>query len=147
MVKDGDLVGAAILIAKFKFHADFDIADILSRLIEESNRIDTAKSLVKDDPEHQKLLINVLVSLKNVKGATKMVKDFNLDPVDFPLLVEQASFNASNYFVSQCFRAPSHPDHIPLQKVEDLFSNEPIMIQCLLSLLFKRWNKVHKGNL
>ena len=57
-----------------------------------------------------------------------------------------ASFNAANYFVSQCFRAPSHPDHIPLHKVEDLFSGDPTMIACLCTLLFKRWNKVHKSN-
>ena len=65
--------------------------------------------------------------MKNVKGAVKTVKDFQMDPNDFPLLVETASFNASNYFVSQCFRSPNHPDHVPLHKVEDLFSNEPIM--------------------
>ena len=116
-------------------------------MIDESNRLDTARSLVKGDPELQKLFINILVSLKNVKGAVKTVKEFNLEPTDFPLLVEQASFNAANYFVSQCFRSPNHPDHIPLQKVEDLFSNDPIMVQCLLSLLFKRWNKNHKANL
>lgn len=63
-----------------------------------------------------------------MKGAVKIVKDFKLDPNDFPALVEQASFNATNYFVSCHFRSPKHPDYIPLHKVEDLFSNEPIMI-------------------
>ena len=40
------------------------------------------------------------MQLKNIKGAVKAVKDFSLSPDDFPLLVELASFNASNYFVS-----------------------------------------------
>ena len=52
-----------------------------------------------------------------------------------------------NYFVSQAFRAPNHPDHIPLSKVEDLLSGDPLLISCLLLLLLKRWSKVHKGNL
>lgn len=43
MARDDDLVGAAILISKFKFHDDFDIADLVTRLIEGQNRIDVAK--------------------------------------------------------------------------------------------------------
>ena len=54
------------------------------------------------------------MDLKNIKGAVKCVKDFGLSHAEFPNLVEQASFNAGNYFVSQVFRAPSHPDHMPL---------------------------------
>ena len=84
--------------------------------------------------------------MKNVKLAVKTVKDFKLDPNNFPALVEQASFNATNYFLSCYFRSKNHPDHIPLHKVEDLFSNEPIMIQCLCTLLFKSWIKNHKAN-
>lgn len=74
------------------------------------------------------------------------MKDFGLSHAEFPNLVEQASFNAGNYFVSQVFRAPSHPDHMPLQKVEDLFSGDAVMIGCLVTLLLKRWNRVHKSN-
>lgn len=146
MVGDGDLVGAAILIAKFKFHADFDIKDIIVRLIEDVNRVDVAKSLIGDDTARQTLFVNILAGMKNVKGAVKCVKDFQLEAADFPLLVQQASFNAANYFVSQVFRAPNHPDHIPLSKVEDLFSGDTIMTGCLVTLLIKRWIKVHKGN-
>jgi len=51
MVRDGDLVGAAILIAKFDFYADFDINDLIVRLIEDLDRFDVAKSLVKKNPE------------------------------------------------------------------------------------------------
>jgi hypothetical protein len=43
MVRDGDLVGAAILIAKFNFHDHFDINDIIVRLIEDFERLDVAK--------------------------------------------------------------------------------------------------------
>ena len=44
------------------------------------------------------------------------------------------------------FRAPNHPDHIPLYKVEDLFSGDFVMTGCLVTLLIKRWIKVNKSN-
>jgi len=146
MVSDNDLVGAAIIITKKKFHKDFDIADIMVKLIEDLNRMDTAKNIVKGHREYEKLFIEILVSLKNVKSAVKYVKEFGLDPLDFPQMVELASFNAANYFVSQCFRGPTHPDHIPMHKVEDLFSGDETMIACLVTLLLKRWVKVCKCN-
>ena len=43
MISDNDLVGAAILISKFKFHERFDMQDLLVRLIEDQNRMDAAK--------------------------------------------------------------------------------------------------------
>lgn len=33
-----------------------------------------------------------------------------------------------------------------MHKVEDLFSGDKIMTGCLVTLLIKRWIKVHKGN-
>jgi len=147
MISDNDLIGAAMIITKFEFQGDFDIADLIMRILENKNlNAQAAKSLVIGKVELEKLYVNILVSLKNIKGATRAVKDFKLSPDDFPILVEQASFNAANYFVSQCFRSPSHPDHLPLHKVEDLFSNEPVLIHCLCTLLFKRWVKNHKAN-
>ena len=57
-----------------------------------------------------------------------------------------ASFNTANYFVSCTGRAQNHPDYMPLHKIEDLFAGDRVMISCLCMLLFKRWNKVAKGN-
>ena len=79
------------------------------------------------------------ITCKDIKSAVKTVKDFKLNAADFPILVERASFNTANYFVSQCFRAASHPDHMPLHKIEDLFSGDYVMITCLVTLLLKRW--------
>lgn len=146
MIVDNDLVGAAILIQKFNFHEQFDMPDLLVRLIEDHNRMDAAKNLVSGHPAQEKLFIEILISLKNIKGAVKNVKEFKLDPAEFPVLVEKASFNAANYFVSQTFRSPSHPDHMPLHKIEDLFSGDDIMIGCLVSLLLKRWERNGKKN-
>lgn len=85
---DGDIVGAAILIAKFRFHADFNISDLVVRLIEDVNRIDVAKSLIGEDMERRTLFVNILTRMKNIKGAVRSVKDFGLDTGDFPLLVQ-----------------------------------------------------------
>lgn len=105
-----------------------------------------AKNLVVGKKDLEKLYVNILVSLKNIKGAVKAVKELKLNADDFPVLVELASYNAANYFVSNCLRSPSHPDHMPLHKVEDLFSGEPVLIQCLCTLLFRRWIKNHRAN-
>ena len=140
MVGDGDLVGAAILITRKQFQAEFDIPDLVSRLIDYKKE-NIAKNLVTGHPDLEREYINILITLKNIKGAVKAVKDFGLNPSDFPHLVEMACFNASNYFVSQVFRSPSHPDHIPLYKVEDLFSGDQVMIACLVTLLLKRWHR------
>jgi len=46
--------------------------------------LDVAKNLVEGQPLFEKSFINILVSLKNVKGAVKAVKDFGLDHSEFP---------------------------------------------------------------
>ena len=46
MITDDDLAGAAILIQKFNFHGQFDMGDLLVRLIEDKARLDVAKSVV-----------------------------------------------------------------------------------------------------
>ena len=88
MISDNDLIGAAIIITKFEFQPEFDIQDLIVRIIEKNNNMQAIKGLVTGKPELEKLLVNILVSLKNVKGAVKIVKDFKLNPNDFPALVE-----------------------------------------------------------
>ena len=100
MVGDGDLVGASILITKKQFQAEFDIPDLVARLIQDYDKMQNAKMLVTGFPDLEREFINILISLKNIKGGVKSVKDFELNPQEFPQLVEMASFNASNYFVS-----------------------------------------------
>ena len=50
MIVDNDLVGASILIQKFNLHDQFDMRDLLVRLIEDLNRMDAAKNLVAGHP-------------------------------------------------------------------------------------------------
>ena len=77
------------------------MGDLIVRILEQNNsNMGAAKTLVKGKTELEKMLVNILVQMKNVKGAVKIVKEFQMEPNEFPLLVETASFNASNYFVS-----------------------------------------------
>ena len=62
MISDGDLIGAQILISKFNFHSDFDMGDLLVRILEQNNsNMGAVKTLVKGKPELEKMLVNILV--------------------------------------------------------------------------------------
>lgn len=81
----------------------------------------TAKLLVSKNEQLQKKLVNILFSMKNTKGAIKVIKDFELNPGEFPKVIDQANFNTANYFVSNALRKYDHPNYMPLHKVEDIF--------------------------
>ena len=46
--------------------------------------------------------------------------------------------SAINYYVSQVFRNPEHPQHMPLHKVEDLFAERPRMLISLVEALLRK---------
>ena len=94
----------------------------------------------------QRELIHIMVFLGDIKGATRQVKEYRLDPDAFPELIKRASFNAVNYFVSRTYRAPSHPDFLPLYKVEDLLSGDELLLGCMLIMLIKRWQNHNHAN-
>ena len=39
MISDNDLIGAAIIITKFEFQPEFDITDLIVRIIEKNNNM------------------------------------------------------------------------------------------------------------
>lgn len=61
MIAERDHVAASMIIAKFKFHSDFNIEELLVRLIEDHKQMRAAKSLVQGHVNEQIKLINVLV--------------------------------------------------------------------------------------
>lgn len=67
-----------------------------------------------------------------------MVKDFKLNPEDFPELQTIVTRNTSNFFISRSFRAPGHPDYLPLYKIEDLFEGNIRMLVDLVRQLLKK---------
>ena len=69
-------------------------------MVEQSGRMDVAKKLVKGNKEREKLLIEILIEINKVKEGVKLVKDFRLNHLDFPKLIEMASFNTAAYFTN-----------------------------------------------
>ena len=86
-------------------------------------------------------LIRLLSKPQHAKVAAQLVKDYKLNPEDFPELQNIVSANSSHYFIKRAFKAPSHAEYMPLHKIEDLFTNNPRMLVLLIEEL------VQKGNL
>ena len=57
------------------------------------------------------------------------------------MLMNTVIFNTSNYFISKIFRSDGHPDYMPLQKVEDLFTDRPRFLIPLVEALLKKGYK------
>ena len=72
------------------------------------------------------------------KTAATFVKDYKLNPDDFPELQSIISKNSSYYFIARAFRSATHNDYIPIFKVEDLFANNPRMLLDLVNELMKK---------
>lgn len=65
-----------------------------------------------------------------------MVKDYKLDHEEFPELQQIIAKNTSSYYIGRAFRGPSHMDHMPLHKIEDLFQgNNRMLTELALSLV------------
>jgi hypothetical protein len=74
----------------------------------------------------------------HAKTAADFVKDYKLNPEDFPELQAIISRNSSCYFIGRAFRTPSHADYMPLHKIEDLFTDNTRMLIELAQSLLKR---------
>ena len=89
-------------------------------------------------PEMITPIINTLSTRENVKTASKLVKDYKLNANDFPQMQEIQHASAINYYISQVFRNPEHPQHMPIHKVEDLFAERPRMLISLVESLLRK---------
>lgn len=74
----------------------------------------------------------------HAKTAADFVKDYKLNPEDFPELQAIISRNSSCYFIGKAFRATSHADYMPLHKIEDLFTDNHRMLIELAQTLLRR---------
>ena len=72
------------------------------------------------------------------KTAAGLVKDYKLNPEEFPEMLGFISKNTSFYFISRTFRAPTHADYLPLSKIEDLFTNRIPMLIDLIEAYLKK---------
>ena len=70
---------------KFGFYDKFDILDLCIKLVD-INKIQQCKMLVQNVPEVKERLIRALSVQQHAKVAAQFVKDYKLNPDDFPEL-------------------------------------------------------------
>ena len=127
-------VDAATCIMKFGFYDKFDILELCINLVD-INKVQQAKMLVQNVPDLKERLIRGLSRPQHAKVAAQLVKDYKLNPDDFPELQNLVSITSSNYFIKRAFKSPSHAEYMPLHKIEDLFSGNPRMLLFLVEEL------------
>lgn len=105
-----------------------------------TNRMPVAKQLCALDHSFKLHLIKLLSTNEHCKTAAQLVKDFKLEINEFPDLKERL-FKATMRYYLGCFlyKKPGHPDHMPLDRVEDLMWGFPQMLAYLIDDL------AHKG--
>lgn len=102
------------------------------------NKQSIAKLLLDREPTLIDKVIRRLSTPEHAKIAADYVKDYKLNPEDFPELQAIISKNTSNYFIGRAFRNPSNADYLPLAKIEDLFTNNHRMLIELTQQLLKK---------
>ena len=136
-MNDKKYEAATNIIVHLNFLNKFDLQTLCIDLAQ-SKQTNLIKKILDKEPGLINTVIKALSTRDNVKTASKLVKDFKLNPSDFPEMQEIQHNSAVNYYVSQVFRSPDHPQHTPLHKVEDLFSERPRMLISLVESLLKK---------
>ena len=91
-------------------------------------------------PDLKDRLIRALSRPQHSKVAAQLVKEYKLNPEDFPELQNLVSITTSNYFIKRAFKSSNHPEYMPLHKIEDLFSGNPRMLLSLVEELLLKGN-------
>ena len=73
-----------------------------------------------------------------LKIAIKLIKDYNFDPEQFPIVMNTVVGNSANHYISRVFRPVGHSDYLPLHQVEDLFADRPRFQIKLVEALLKK---------
>ena len=83
-------------------------------------------------------VIKLLMKPQYLKVAIKLIKDYNFDVEQFPMIINTLVGVSSNHYISRVFRPEGHPDHMALYKVEDLFTDRPRFQIKLVEALIKK---------
>lgn len=132
---------ASNLIIRFNLFEKFDLIELMVGLVE-ANKPATAKLFLDSQPSLREKVIRRLSTSEHAKTASDFVKDYKLNPEDFPELQSLMDRNCSNYFIGRAFKNPSNADYLPLSKIEDLFTNRPRMLVELVQSLLKKGQKM-----
>lgn len=125
------------MIDNFKLSDKFDLVELMVGLVN-INKTPTAKRFLDSMPALREKVIRKLTTSENAKTAIDFVKDYKLNPEDFPELLALTHKQSSNYFIGRAFRSASNADYLPLQKIEDLFTDNPRMLIELTQTLMNK---------
>ena len=95
-------------------------------------------------PEVRGTVIKLLMKPQYLKVAIRLVREYNFDPEQFPLLMNTVIGNSANHYISRVFRPQSHPDYMSLHKVEDLFTDRHCFLTMLVEALVKK-ERLHEA--
>lgn len=84
-IDNGRYAEAAILIIKFRYFDKFDLQELVINLVD-ANRVPIAKMILGEVPKLKEKSIRLLSTPQHHKVAAQMVKDFKLNPEEFPEL-------------------------------------------------------------
>ena len=119
-----DLTGVVKYIILFEFQNDFDLVSLAEKL-SEFGLFDSLITLL-DTASHEvrhtfvSNLDKILHYGNSVTSATKVIKEYNLNPEHYPNYIEKISTEEVDRCLSHYLRyAPNHEDHMPLDHVED----------------------------
>jgi hypothetical protein len=135
---------ASNLIIKFGLSEKFDLIELMVGLVN-ANKTPTAKLFLDSHSSLREKVIRRLSTPECAKIASEFVKDYKLNPEDFPELSNLLDKSCGNHFIGRAFRHPSNADYLPLSKIEDLFNNKPRMLIQLVEELYKKGNNHHEA--
>lgn len=101
--------------------------NLLFNLVEEQ-KLQTMKLILDNMPQIKEDAVRMLSTETHVKVASNIIKDYKMNPQDFPELEQIIMKNSSCYFIGRAFRNPSHADYLPLNQIEDLFTGKKRML-------------------
>lgn len=132
---------ASLMIVRYKFHAHFDIYDLMLKLVD-THKLETAKLLIQHDDELKVKLIKVLCTNENVKKAEGLIKDFKLNIDDFPEVKERIMKNSMRYFLGRnLYKNKNQQEFLTLDRVEDLLVGIKQMLGYLVEDLCAKGKK------
>jgi hypothetical protein len=135
--QNGKIEDAAHIIIKFELYKKFNPIELFMDLIDQNSTL-LAKSILENKSYLRKLAVEKLQSPKHMKVATSLVMDYNLNPQDFPYLVELNECSSARYFIMRAFKGVEDSMFMHLYKVEELLEGHPLMLECLIKDLMKK---------
>lgn len=113
------------LVENFNLPAEiFNWAADINKLLKKPNTHTMILQIIKNyAPDLQRETINRMATNQLCKYGADFIKKLNLDPQDYPEMIERISKKSMRYHLSCYWKKDK--DHVPLWKIEDMLSAVP----------------------